>query len=142
MEENALKMVNKIFLEKNVLSILKRKAYSNAYLNSGSLYYDANELGKFRSRFFKSLLFYPFSFAPWISAVKSLIPPEIKGTAENQGHEVNGHDFGRTPKNVEEKQVCVSKWGLGRAPKEEFPFHGSYLCFLMVRSCMERINFS
>jgi len=79
MEENALKVLDKIFLEKNVPSILKRKAYSNAYLNSGGLYRNARKLGKSRSRFFKSLLLYPFSFTPWVSAAKSLVVFERKG---------------------------------------------------------------
>ena len=78
MEESALKMLNNIFLEKNVPSILKRKAYSNAYLRSGGLYRNAMKLGKSRSRFFKSLLLYPFSFTPWVSVAKSLVVFESK----------------------------------------------------------------
>ncbi len=78
-EENALKVLEKIFLEKNVPSILKRKAYSNAYLRSGGLYHKAMKPGKSRSRFFKSLLLYPFSFTPWVSVAKSFVLFESKG---------------------------------------------------------------
>lgn len=79
MEENALKALDKIFLEKDFPSILKRKAYSNAYLNSGGLYYNAGKLGKSTSRFFKSLPLHPFSFTPWVSTAKSLVLFESKG---------------------------------------------------------------
>ncbi len=79
MEEVSLKVLDKIFLEKNVPSILKRKAYSNAYLRSGGLYRKTRKLGKSRSRFFKSLLLYPFSFTLWVSVAKSLVIFESTG---------------------------------------------------------------
>lgn len=85
MEENALKVLDKIFLEKNVPSILKRKAYSNAYLRSGGLYRKARKLGKSRSRFFKSLLLYPFSLTPWVCTARSLTVFESKGQRGEPG---------------------------------------------------------
>lgn len=78
MEEADLKVLNKIFLQKNVPFILKRKAYSKIYLISGGRYYNVRKLGNSRNRFFKSLLFYPLSFKPWISIAKSFVPLKIK----------------------------------------------------------------
>jgi len=78
MEEAALKVLNKIFLQKNISFILKRKAYSKIYLISGDRYYNVGKLGKSRNRFFKSLLFYPLSFKPWISATESFVSLKIK----------------------------------------------------------------